>query len=492
MIIDAKVILDPFSSPSNLRSPLSPSSTQIRPTLSSLPAHILLQIIHHTFPPLPSSNSPSGAWTSSPPSFAQIQHQLYQPTIPERQRKTLLWLSNYLRLVSRTLYTACMHVLRSTYLPAYLELVRPPYTSDPFPIGLPTTADSTVGSRYRGNTMQNAGPPAYSAAPTPEQPSSASSIRSVSTTATRSTPHHHRSNSHSPLISPHRETVVLDRFILLKVQQDVYLDDTELHTDRADAYRDIFDVAQPKARLEDLVRVCGFREGVVSVPGWNNDVIDMGGSGNLRLMQSDVTLIDVGTSDNDQAQQSQPTNWAKGVINFDGTTDSSSNSSSSASLPLFSPTSSVVRPQSSVSYVSANTHFTAPTETSSSSSVMRHPLLPAENAASSAKSRTFRSLFFRSTPKKKITSSTYHSSPPPSPPPPEPQPAQITPLPFASLSISFSPRRVGLVYNRTKTIAEVARTPGQRGGPAAESLEYLAYALVDKLKSVLLEGSGRF
>ena len=42
------------------------------------------------------------------------------PAPPERQRKTLYWLATSLRLVCRSLYTACMHVLRSTYLPAYL------------------------------------------------------------------------------------------------------------------------------------------------------------------------------------------------------------------------------------------------------------------------------------------------------------------------------------------------------------------------------------
>ncbi|KAF9556909.1 hypothetical protein CPC08DRAFT_615313, partial [Agrocybe pediades] len=265
--------------PPYLRSPSSapgspfPNGSRPPATLSSLPAHILLQIIHHTFPPLPSANSPSGSsiYTPAPPMFSQIEYQLSQPSIPERQRKTLLWLSTHLRLVSRSLYTACMHVLRSTYLPAYQAMVKPPYTSDPFPMGLPTTS-----------------------------------------------------------------TPILDRFILLKVRQDVFLDDTELHTDRADAFRDIFDVAQPKSRLEDLVRVFGIREGVVSVPGWMN-----------------------------------------------------------------------------------------------------------------AKERQ----------------------------------KEITPLPFSSLSISFSPRRVGLVYNRTKTIVEVPRKRGPNG--QMESLESLAKAVVRELKETL-------
>ncbi|KAF8953463.1 hypothetical protein BDZ97DRAFT_1713044 [Flammula alnicola] len=241
--------------------PLPPNS---KPTLTSLPPHILLQIIHHTFPQgkpqLPSYN-PHDRYDTA----------YYEDTKPERQRKTLFWLSTSLRLVSRQLYIASMHVLRSTYLPAYEALIRPGYSSDPFPMGTP----------------------------------------------------------------------VLDRFILLKVRQDVFADESELHMDREDAFRDLFDVAQPRARLEDLVRIYGVREGVVSVPGWDGQ----------------------------------------------------------AGLPIHPP----------------------------------------------------------------------HRHPPKHPP-----------LPFPSLSISFSPRRIGLVLNRGRTIAEVPRVPGRK-----EPLEVLAWGLVRELKAVL-------
>ncbi|KZT25009.1 hypothetical protein NEOLEDRAFT_1115277 [Neolentinus lepideus HHB14362 ss-1] len=118
----------------------------------------------------------------------------------ERQRKTLYWLSTSLRLVNRALYIACTHVLRSAYLPAYQALVRAPYTSDPFP---------------------------YAA-------------------------------------SPQRETAVLDRFVALKVREDVWADDSALHLARADGFADLFALAQPRSRLEDLVRGYGVRDGVVS------------------------------------------------------------------------------------------------------------------------------------------------------------------------------------------------------------------------------------
>jgi hypothetical protein len=107
-----------------------------------------------------------------------------------------------------------MHVLRSTYLPAYDSFIRPPYTSDPFPqVPIPYT----------------------------------------------------QSTSGSPLESVQRETQVLDLFIALKVREDVWMDDSELHLEREESFKDLFELNQPRARLEDLVRIYGLREGVISV-----------------------------------------------------------------------------------------------------------------------------------------------------------------------------------------------------------------------------------
>jgi len=63
-----------------------------------------------------------------------------------------------------------------------------------------------------------------------------------------------------------RETKVLDLFISLKVREDVYMDDTELHLEREESFKDLFDLMQPKGRLEDLVRQYGLRDGVVYLP----------------------------------------------------------------------------------------------------------------------------------------------------------------------------------------------------------------------------------
>ena len=98
---------------------------------------------------------------------------------------------------------ACMHVLRSTYLPSYASLIRPPYTSDPFPLSAAPSATS--------------------------------------------------SGSRAPLHCS-RETTVLDLFIVLKVHDDLWADETELHLGQPEAFRDLFDLMQPRARLEDLLR----------------------------------------------------------------------------------------------------------------------------------------------------------------------------------------------------------------------------------------------
>ncbi|KAG1857706.1 hypothetical protein DFJ58DRAFT_782969 [Suillus subalutaceus] len=125
----------------------------------------------------------------------------------ERQRKTLCWLSTQLRLVNLSFYVACEHVLRSTYLPAYNSMIRSPYSSDPFPF-------SSSASTSSCDTLQ-------------------------------------------------RETKVLDLFIALKVHEDVMVDDSSLHLEREDSFKDLFDLMQPRSRLEDLVRHYGLREGVV-------------------------------------------------------------------------------------------------------------------------------------------------------------------------------------------------------------------------------------
>src|SRR6266550_1121480 len=119
-----------------------------------------------------------------------------------------------------------MHVLRSTNLPHFLSLVRPPYTSDPFPVA---------------NDFSHGAAPLYT--PGSSLPSAAA----------------------DPLHSIQRESIVLDLFIVIKVRDDVWSDDSELHLEREEAYRDLFDLHQPRSRLEDLVRIYGTENGVITL-----------------------------------------------------------------------------------------------------------------------------------------------------------------------------------------------------------------------------------
>ncbi|KAF8610367.1 hypothetical protein BDV93DRAFT_430529 [Ceratobasidium sp. AG-I] len=173
-------------------------------SLVELPQHVLLQIVYATCP---------------------------DDVSPDRLRRRLYWVSIYLRLTCRALYTASMHLLRSTYLPLYTALVRPPYTSDPFPYATPIS-------------------PAYT--PTPTTPP----LTPLSTIA--------GAFSVPSLQSVQRETAVLDRFLVLKICDDVRMDETELHLGSEDAFGDLFDLMQPRSRVEDLVRLFGIQTGVIA------------------------------------------------------------------------------------------------------------------------------------------------------------------------------------------------------------------------------------
>jgi len=156
------------------------------PTLITLQAHLILKIVYAAFP---------------------------RSMDYEKHRLVLYWLATSLRATSRALYTACMHVLRSSYLPSYTQNVRPPYTSDPFPL----TSSYPISLTYN-----------------------------------------------SPMQTLQRETEVLDLYLLVKVREDVRTDESELHLD-LDSFRDMFDMLQPKARTEDLVRQYGLQADVITL-----------------------------------------------------------------------------------------------------------------------------------------------------------------------------------------------------------------------------------
>ncbi|KAK0228161.1 hypothetical protein IW262DRAFT_1265088 [Armillaria fumosa] len=324
MILDEKCILTPpppylqaiagSSNPPRRRSNL---------TFSSLPSHLLLQTVYCTFP------------------LEDGEHDGDSKVV--RQRENLHWLETSLRLVNRALYIACMHILRSTYLPAYDHLVRPPYSSDPFPTSSPSEIQSST----------------------------------------------------SPLFTHHRELATLDRFISLLAHEDRLLDTSDLHLPREEAYKDLFDLVQPKSRLEDLIAEQGTRLGVV--------VLD-------RL-----------------------------------------------------------RPKG---HRSTNSGLSFPS-TTTSTSTLNSP----HNSTSKRKKSSF-NLFSFGRSKKPIT-------PPPSPPVSVQRPF-IEPIPFSTLSISFSPRSIGLVMSmnasvlRKKTLVVISRTRD-------EPLEVSAKRLVRSLQTWLEE-----
>ena len=364
MILDDKVIMRPtFNPPPDYYSHPSPSSSSSSSShnLSTLPPHILLQILHRTFPQ--SSRIPD------------------QGT-PELQRKTLYWLSTSLRLVNRALYTACMHILRSTYLRAYQALLKPPYSSDPFPIA--------------------SGPPAYDTDGSPLLPPQYQSIP-----------------DESPLQTIQRETLVLDRFITLKVREDVFSDDSSLHLEGDDKFRDLFNLAQPQARLEDLVRICGFKEGVVSVPG---------------LPLAPPRTARIYTSSLSSASQSS----------FSPFYDSNAVTATSPVSPS-APTPQVATKQSSNGFFSTLRKFT-------SSSPTITPLSPFPYTKSYTR------------------------------------PKPIQPLPFSSLSITFTFQSARLIRKLKEDGSRrcVAEVPRNRAGTSRrETLEVLAEGLVRALKEEL-------
>ncbi|KAF8588090.1 hypothetical protein K439DRAFT_1658732 [Ramaria rubella] len=181
-------------------------------------------ILNEKQPPPPYVSSPTRSTSTSapPPPFAHhrdvpkldalppnlllhIVNAMFPTTTVDAtiHRKTLYWLAMSLRLVSRGLYIACMHTLRSAYLSLYTQLIKQPYTSDPFP---------------------------------------AATLSELA----------------SPVLSPgNRETRVLDLYIALKVREDVWMDETELHLERDESFKDLFDLMQPRSRTEDLVAQYG-------------------------------------------------------------------------------------------------------------------------------------------------------------------------------------------------------------------------------------------
>jgi hypothetical protein len=189
MIIDVKPPPPYTFGTNNTRAPPPFQQYRESPNLATLPPHILLQIVHSV--------------TDWDIDSSQYRYALYWVAMSARRVSRSLYIGEFrlchiaiksLMLVSFVFGTtplACMHVLRSAYLPAYSYNVKAPYTSDPFPLSAPS--------------------------PLPA--------------------------SSSPLLSMQRETAVFDLFIALKVKEDLRNDESELHIG-TDSFKDIFELLQ--------------------------------------------------------------------------------------------------------------------------------------------------------------------------------------------------------------------------------------------------------
>ncbi|KAF5391934.1 hypothetical protein D9757_001721 [Collybiopsis confluens] len=353
----------------------TPAATWTKPTFSSLGPHLLLQIVYSTFP--------------------QRDGQYEGEGKIERQRLNLHWLETSLRLVNKALYAACMHILRSTYLPAYDSLIRSPYTSDPFSsLVLPTSPES------EGELV-------------------------------------------------HRELAALDLFIALLAHENLLLDATSLHLPREEAYKDLFDMVQPRSRLEDIVLEEGAKAGLVYT----------GNSPPPELEpQPDLEAV--------------PSN----------TYNSGSPSPTKVSFNPFSRSSYISLAKSKIRRTS---HSTPPSPSTPTWTTEDSPSSPIGTTATASGSSGLTK-------------------------------RRVRPLPFGALNVSFSPRRVALVYTPSVSSSNGAgpyngstfgalsvsvRGPTATGGMKAkktlvevgrardEPLEVTAKRLIEGLEDVLISGS---
>ncbi|KAF8809818.1 hypothetical protein BYT27DRAFT_7187078 [Phlegmacium glaucopus] len=416
MILDDKVIMHPllipppaYHIPSQQSSPSLHNPSKL--SLSTLPPHILLQILHRTFPQ--SSRIPD------------------QGT-PELQRKTLYWMSTALRLVNRALYTACMHILRSTYLRAYQALLKLPYSSDPFPI--------------------SSGPPAYEPDGSPVIPYAQN----------QTIP------DESPLQTIQRETLILDRFITLKVREDVFSDESCLHLEGDDKFRDLFNLAQPQARLEDLVRIYGVKEGVVTISGVPTS--PMFTTGSIRMYASSLS-----SSQTSFQPPTSPFHDSNAVT---------------VTHPILTQLPPPIHQVTTVSNTITTTNK-PPRSTGFFSAFKKLTYGSSPSSPSPRSPRSPSSPLSIPGPNTLIDPSIYYPNPPPIP-----KSKPIQPLPFSSLSITFTFQSIKLIQKRKedgsrKCVAEVPRSRGGAPGIVGrrETLEALAEGLVRALKEGLQEES---
>ncbi|WVQ84898.1 hypothetical protein IAT38_007061 [Cryptococcus sp. DSM 104549] len=162
-----------------------------RASFASLPVHLVHRILVLT---LDQKATPSRFWQD-----------------PEEERVRRVWaLFRGLRGVNRIFWLVATSILRALYLEPYLTQIRHPFSADPFPY-----ESSHLGDPSSGLTVD---------------PASLGSVYA----------------------SRGRETAVFDRFIAVRVGEELRRVESEL-SEGSEAEMDIFARLQPAARIEDLL-----------------------------------------------------------------------------------------------------------------------------------------------------------------------------------------------------------------------------------------------
>ncbi|TYJ51135.1 hypothetical protein B9479_008310 [Cryptococcus floricola] len=163
--------------------------TAAPPSLTALPVHLIHRILQLT---LDQQATPSRFWSD-----------------PEEERVRRRWaLFRGPRGVSRVFWLVATSILRTHYLPPFLDLIKPGYSSDPFPFESSHLSDPSLSfdSSAGGSVYAETG----------------------------------------------RETAVFDMFIAVRVGEELRRVESEL-SEGSGAEWEIFHMLQPAARIEDLL-----------------------------------------------------------------------------------------------------------------------------------------------------------------------------------------------------------------------------------------------
>ncbi|WWC64367.1 uncharacterized protein I303_106977 [Kwoniella dejecticola CBS 10117] len=181
----------PYVPTPTYRSSHHANSIKRKKGISALPLHLIHRILHLT---LDQRATPSNFWSDS-----------------EEERVRRIWaLFRGLRGVNRVFWLVATSILRAMYLESYLSHIKPDYSSDPFPyesshLDDPSLGDATLDASFR-SVYEGRG----------------------------------------------RETAVFDRYIAVKVGQELRTVESSL-SEEGEAVDDIFKRLQPTARIEDLL-----------------------------------------------------------------------------------------------------------------------------------------------------------------------------------------------------------------------------------------------